>query len=153
MNNHVNHIERIKDANYFKIKHIILEDNYSSNSGDFQTIKQCYEKHNFNHQLSTLSLLKTFFLFIKILLKKILINKYNASYNLYLLHNRIRDHHSHNDEFNNLNKIIETYYEFPPISNQQLDFNRSIFVEKSEKLKNYQSELKFYNFLTYIKLK
>ena len=150
---HVNHIERIKDANYFKIKNIILEDNYPSNSGDFQTIKQCYEKYNFKHQLSTLSLLKTFFLFIKILLKKILINKYNSSYNLYLLHNRIRDHHSHNDEFNNLNKIIESYYEFPPISNQEPDSNRSIFVEKSEKLKKYQSELKFYNFLTYIKLK
>ena len=104
---HVNHIERIRDANYFNIKNIILEDNYPSNLGDFQTVKQCYEKHSFKHQLSSLSIFKTFYLFIKILLKKILIKKYNASYNLYLLHNRIRDYYLHNNEFNNLNKIID----------------------------------------------
>jgi len=150
---HVNHIERIKDANYFKIKNIILEDNYPSNSGDFQTIKQCYEKHNFKHSLSILSILKTFFLFVKILLNKIFINEYNASYNLYLLHNRIRDYHSHNDEFNNLNKIIETYYEFPPINNQESDSNQSKFIIKDKKLEKYQSELKYYNYLTYINLK
>ena len=150
---HVNHIERIKDANYFKIKNIILEDNYPSNSGDFQTIKQCYAKHNFKHSLSIFSILKTFFLFIKILLKKLLVNKYNASYNLYLLHNRIRDHYSHNDEFKNLDKIIKTYYEFPPINNQELDSNQSIFVKNEEKLKKYHSELKYYNYLTYINLK
>ena len=150
---HVNHIERIKDANYFKIKNIILEDNYPSNSGDFQTIKQCYEKHNFKHTLSVLSILKTFFLFINILLKKILVNKYNAGYKLYLLHNRIRDHHSHNDEFNNLDKIIKTYYEFPPISNQELDSNKFTFIKKDEQLEKYQSELKYYNYLTYINLK
>ena len=66
---HVNHIERVKDANYFKIKNIILEDNYPSDLGDFQTIKQCYENYNFIHRLSIPSILKTFFLFIKVLLK------------------------------------------------------------------------------------
>tara|TARA_B100000780_G_scaffold141355_1_gene98967 strand:- start:230 stop:1060 length:831 start_codon:yes stop_codon:yes gene_type:complete len=150
---HVNHIERIKDASYFKIKNIILEDNYSSNLGDFQTIKQCYEKHNFNHPLTILSIFKTFFLFIQILLKKIIFKNYNASYNLYLLHNRIRDHHSHNGEFNNLDKIIETYYEFPPISNQILESEQSIFIKDSKKLDRYHLELKYYNYLTYIKLK
>lgn len=138
---HVNHIERIKEANYFKIKNIVLEDNYSSNSGDFQTIKQCYEKHSFKHKLTLISIFKTFYLFVKIILKKIIIKNYNASYNLYLLNNRIRDHHLYNDEFNNINKIIETYYEFPSINSQKLN------------LEKYQSELKSYNHLTYIKLK
>tara|TARA_B110000971_G_C19973774_1_gene483923 strand:+ start:517 stop:1347 length:831 start_codon:yes stop_codon:yes gene_type:complete len=150
---HVNHIERIKDANYFKIKNIIFEDNYPSNLGDFQTIKQCYEKHNFVHPLTTLSIFKTFFLFTKILLKKMILKNYNASYNLYLLRNRIRDYYQDNDEFKNLNKIIETYYEFPPISNQTLESDQSIFIKDSKKLDSYQSELKYYNYLTYIKLK
>ena len=69
------------------------------------------------------------------------------------MHNRIRDYHLHNNEFNNLDKIIETYYEFPPISNQELDSEKSIFINKSEKLKQFESELKHYNYLTHIKLK
>ena len=150
---HVNHIERIRDANYFNIKNIILEDNYSSNLGDFQTIKQCYEKHSFKHQLTIFSIFKTFYLFIKILLKKILIKKYNASYNLYLLHNRIRDYYLHNNEFNNLNKIIETYYEFPPISNEETNSEKTIFIKNNDKLDKFQSELIRYNYLTYVKLK
>ena len=150
---HVNHIERLKDANYFKIKNIILEDNYPSDLGDFQSIKQCYERHSFKHQLKILSIPKSFFIFFKISLKKIMVKNYNASYDLYLLHNRIRDHHLHKNEFNNLDKIIETYYEFPPISNQELDSEKSIFINKSKKLKQYQSELKHYNYLTHIQLK
>tara|TARA_B100000795_G_C22708634_1_gene402599 strand:+ start:116 stop:946 length:831 start_codon:yes stop_codon:yes gene_type:complete len=150
---HVNHVERVREANFFKIKNIVLEDNYPSNLGDFQTIKQCYENYNFIHRLSIPSILKTFFLFIKVLLKKIINSNYNASYDLYLLRNRIRDCNLHNNEFNNINKIIETYYEFPPINIDKPNSEKPIIINENEKLKKYHSELKYYNHITYIKLK
>jgi len=150
---HVNHIERIREANFFKIKNIVLEDNYSSELGDFQTIKQCYENHSFKHKLSIPSILKTFFLFVKILLKKIVVSNYNASYDLYLLRNRIRDYDLHNNEFNNINKIIETYYEFPPINIDKPNSEKPIIVKENEMFKKYYAELKYYNHITYIKLK
>jgi|TARA_B100000767_G_scaffold25764_1_gene22621 hypothetical protein len=150
---HVNHIERIREANFFKIKNIVLEDNYPSKLGDFQTIKQSYENYSYTHELSIFSLFKTFFLFIKVLLKKIIKNNYNAGYALYLLRNRIRDHYLCDNEFNNINKIIETYYEFPPINVDKLNSEKPIIVKDSIKLKKYHSELIHYNHITYIKLK
>tara|TARA_B100000795_G_scaffold260027_1_gene235503 strand:+ start:399 stop:1229 length:831 start_codon:yes stop_codon:yes gene_type:complete len=150
---HVNHIERLREANFFKIKNIILEDNYSSRSGDFQTIKQCYENYSFKHKLSILSIFKTFFLFSRILLKKIFMKSYNASHDLYLLHNRIRDYNLHDNEFSNINKIIESYYEFPPINENKPNSEKPIIVKDDEILKKYYSELKYYNHITYIKLK
>lgn len=137
---HINHMERIKEALFFKIKHVILEDNYSSNSGDFQTIKQCYEQKSFNHKLNILSIMKTLYLFIKILLKKKFIKRYNACNDLYLTKNRIRDHQFYFNEFNNLDKIIKSYYEFPSLKN--IDFD----------LKKYETELKFYNNIAYVEL-
>ena len=47
---HVNHYERIQQAKFFNIKNIILEDNYSKNSGDFYTIKHSYQNLGFNHK-------------------------------------------------------------------------------------------------------
>ena len=150
---HVNHIERLREANFFNIKNIILEDNYPSNTGDFQTIKQCYEGHSFVHNLDIKSIFKSFYLFVRILFKKIITKKYNSSYDLYLLRNRIRDHSLHNSEFNNINKIIKTYYEFPPINLHLSNSEKTILLEKNIKLEKFQSELKYYNHLSYIKLK
>ena len=39
---HVNHLDRLIESKFFNIKNIVLEDNYSNNSGDFQTLKQIY---------------------------------------------------------------------------------------------------------------
>ena len=39
---HQNHLERMKEAKFFGIKHIIFEDNYPSNRGDFFTIPVSY---------------------------------------------------------------------------------------------------------------
>ena len=39
---HVNHVDRLIEANFFGIKNIVFEDNYPSGKGDFQTIKQIY---------------------------------------------------------------------------------------------------------------
>jgi hypothetical protein len=65
---HVNHFERIKEALYFNIKNIVLEDNYKKNSKkcDFYTIKQAYEKSGFKHKVNITSYLKTLFKFQKI---------------------------------------------------------------------------------------
>lgn len=150
---HVNHIERIREANFFKIKNIILEDNYPSETGDFQTIKQCYENYSFKHKPSMLSIFKTFYLFTKTLTKKIINRKYNTDYDLYLLHNRLRDHNLYNNEFNNMKKIFEIYYEFPPINTHKPNSEKPVLLEKSDKLKKYESELDYYNHLTYVKLK
>ena len=43
---HVNHVDRIKQSNFFGIKNIVLEDNYSSYDGDFQTLKQISNDKN-----------------------------------------------------------------------------------------------------------
>tara|TARA_B110001452_G_C15203127_1_gene417457 strand:- start:272 stop:1102 length:831 start_codon:yes stop_codon:yes gene_type:complete len=150
---HVNHIERLKEANYFKIKNIILEDNYSANTGDFQTIKQCYQKYSFNHKITSISAIKTLYLFIKILLKKIITNNYNANKDLSLISNRIRDYGLNEDEFENINKIIYSYYEFPPIIPTNATTDKPLFEIKNKKIEKYLTELNVYNYLTYIKLK
>tara|TARA_B110001450_G_C17617691_1_gene479910 strand:+ start:506 stop:1336 length:831 start_codon:yes stop_codon:yes gene_type:complete len=150
---HVNHIERLKEANYFKIKNIILEDNYSANTGDFQTIKQCYQKYSFNHKITSISAIKTLYLFIKILLKKIITNNYSANKDLSLISNRIRDYGLNEDEFENINKIIYSYYEFPPIIPTNATTDKPLFEIKNKKIEKYLTELNVYNYLTYIKLK
>ena len=59
---------------------------------------------------------------------------------MYLTKNRIRDHQFYFNEFNNLDKIIKSYYEFPSLKN--IDFD----------LKKYETELKFYNNIAYVEL-
>jgi hypothetical protein len=150
---HVNHIERIREANYFNIKNIILEDNYPANLGDFQTIKQCYQKHSFNHKLSKRSIFKTLYLFVKVVIKKIFSHEYKANKDLNSISNRIRDYELSDNEFDNINKIINTYYEFPPIIAQEFATEKPLFDDIDKPLEKYLSELNVYNHLTYIKLK
>ena len=152
---HVNHIERIKQSNFFGIKNIILEDNYSSNKGDFQTLKQIAHNHNFNHNPGFFSLIKTFFLFGSIIFKKILSSKYNANIDLNHINQRIRDGYFDKETTTYINNLIETYYEFPPLvaykKNNEIT-KKPIFEELPEKLKKYSDQLFDYNFITYIKL-
>ena len=154
---HVNHIERIIESNFFNIKHIVLEDNYSPGKGDFQTLKQLYNKHIFNHNPGILSLIKTNFFFNKIILKKIFKKNYNAKSDIDKISKRIRDGYVEENLFENINKIINCYYEFPPLIKYEdlidVEFIKKPLLENiPDKLKMHLSLIKEYNFLTYVKL-
>lgn len=160
---HVNHIERLKESSYFKIKNIIFEDNYPSFKGDFHTIKHSLQKFTFNHKPGILSLIKSYVFFSKMIIKKILIKNYFIKEDLHDISNRIRDHYPVNSDIDNINKIVECYYEFPPIvpvfknidnRNEKYFITRDpLFLEINDKLLPFKEELSSYNYFSYIKIK
>lgn len=160
---HVNHIERLRESNYFKIKNIVFEDNYPSYKGDFHTIKHSLQKFTFNHRPGILSLIKSYILFSKIIIKKIFNKNYFIKEDLQDISNRIRDHYPKNSDIENINKIVESYFEFPPIipifknidnrNEKYLVTRDPLFLEMTNKLIPYKEELNSYNYFTYIKIK
>ena len=150
---HVNHLERIKDANFFKIKNIILEDNYDYNDGDFQTIKQLFRNYRFIHDESFFSYLKTLFLFLRVLIKKNTSIKYNAYEDINKINGRIRDFSFNKNYLNNIKKNIDTYFEFPPIVKIKMKTKKPLLKKVNNTLNKFFTELKFYNYITLIKLK
>ena len=153
---HVDHVERIKQSNFFGIKNIVLEDNYPTNEGDFQTLKQISNNFNFNHKPGFLSLTKTYYQFTKIIIKKIFLSKYNSNIDLNNINQRIRDALHNKESTSHLNDLFETYYEFPPlISNYQINemYKSPLLQETPKDILEYSDELLDYNFITYIKLK
>ena len=109
---HVNHLERLIETKFFNIKNIIFEDNYSNNKGDFQTLKQIYKDYTFNHKPGFLSLMKTAFIFNKIILSKIFKSKYLIKKDLDQISKRIRDGYNEQN-FEIIEKNLSLYYEFP----------------------------------------
>jgi len=150
---HVNHIERIKEANFFKIKNIILEDNYNYKNGDFQTIKQLFENHKFTHNESFFSYLKTLFLFFIIIIKKNTLTKYNAYEDINKINGRIRDFSFHKNYINNVKKNIDEYFEFPPLIKIKMKAKKPLLKKINIRLNKFLNELNFYNYITFIKLK
>ena len=153
---HVNHLERIKQSNFFGIKNIVLEDNYTSYQGDFQTIKQISNDFNFNHKPGFLSLAKTYYKFTTIIMKKIFLSKYNSNIDLNHINQRMRDSFQNKETFNYINNLIGTYYEFPPLiaynKNDKIT-KKPLFNETPKNMIEYSDQLFDYNFITYIKLK
>ena len=123
---HVNHADRIIESKFFDIKNIILEDNYSANTGDFQTIKQLYNGYTFKHNPGLLSLIKSSLIFNNLIFKKIIKSKYSIKKDLDNLSKRIRDGYE-NINFKNIEKNISLYYEFPPLIKNQ---NEKILEKK-----------------------
>lgn len=153
---HVNHVERIKQSNFFGIKHIILEDNYPTGEGDFQTLKQISNSLNFNHKPGFLSLIKTYYKFTNIIIKKIFLSKYNSDIDLNNINQRIRDAFYNKETSRYLNDLFETYYEFPPLINNNHNnemCKKPILQETPKNILEFSNELLDYNFITYIKLK
>ena len=150
---HVNHVDRINQANFFNIKNIVLEDNYDSNSGDFQTIKHLFKNYTFIHNESFFSYIKTFFLFFLIIIKKITFKKYNSYQDLCQINNRIRDFFFYKNYLNNFKKNISYYFEFPPLIKLNIKTKKPLLKKINFNLKNFITELKFYNYITLIKLK
>ena len=123
---HVNHLERLMEAKFFNIKNIVLEDNYSLDVGDFQTLKQIYNHNTFNHKPGILSLIKTSLIFNKMILNKIINNNYFIKNDMDKISKRIRDGYK-DLNFKTIEKNISLYYEFP----------LSIFdIYESEQLEN-----------------
>ncbi len=150
---HVNHIERIIESKFFNIKNIVLEDNYSAGSGDFQTLKQLYNNSIFNHNPGILSFIKTSFFFNTIILKKIFNKNYNAKVDLDKISKRIRDGSDEKNWFENINKTIDCYYEFPPITKYENNLSdKPLLDDIPDNLKIHLNQINEYNFLTYIKL-
>ena len=151
---HVNHAERLMESKFFNIKSIVLEDNYSSNKGDFQTIKQLYNNYTFKHQPGFLSLVKTGLIFNNLIFKKIFQNGYSIKNDLDYVSKRIRDGHE-TMNFNNIEKCISIYYEFPPLLNNGSDscIEKKALLEKKPKILN-SNEYEFSNsnFFTYLEL-
>ena len=131
---------------FFKINHIVFEDNYPANKGDFYCLKHLFRVSNFVHKPGRLSLLKTLLIFIKMTIKKIINQNYLI--NIDILNSRLRDRGATHNEKENLKKNIKTYYTLPKINviNKNKKINNYI-------IKNYKDELKWYNNITYIKLK
>jgi len=160
---HQPHLDRIKQSKFFGIKDIILEDNYPPGYGDFPTIKYTYSNKDFNHALTFLNIVKTTYLLFAQFIKKIIRNNYLIS--LDQINSRLRDCRSNSNDFNNLDKNIETYYEFPPINEFEktflgIDTKKEEFKTEKPFLKildsdilEFKDELNFYNYITYIKLK
>tara|TARA_B100001029_G_scaffold156462_1_gene141882 strand:- start:219 stop:1037 length:819 start_codon:yes stop_codon:yes gene_type:complete len=148
---HVSHLERIQQAKFFNIKNIIFEDNYATNEGDFYTIKHSYQNSGFNHRYTILSQIKTTYLFLTYMMKKIF-NK-NYYFPLNKITSRIRDHYLNPNDFKNIEKIIDIYFEFPPIINNKSGIKEPIFKNLDIDFEDAKDELKSYNYLTYVKLK
>ena len=136
---HTNHIERIRQAKFFNIKNIILEDNYRPHEGDFYTISHALNSVGFNHKLTRLSQIKTFMVFFKEFLKKFIFSKHYFSIDE--LRSRIRDAKPNHNDYKNLTDIIDVYFEFPSMKKMiNSDMNIS------------HAELNPYNHITYLKL-
>lgn len=147
---HVNHHERIQQAKFFNIKNIILEDNYKSNDGDFYTIKQSYQNSGFNHQYTYSSNIKTLLIFLNETIKKILFKKHYFSKEK--IFSRLRDQKPNQNDFKNIEKNIDTYYEFPPIIDCAKNSTKPIFQKNNIDLDVSEDEITNYNYITFIKL-
>ena len=137
---HVNHFERLQQAKFFNIKNIILEDNYEINEGDFYTFKHAFSGNGFNHKFTKLSLFKTFWIFLKNIVKKFINNKFYFSIDE--LKFRLRDQTPNINHFKNIEKNINIYFEFPNIADS---INKKIDISKEE--------IASFNNITFINLK
>ncbi len=160
---HQNHYERLKQCKWFGIKNIVFEDNYPPHRGDFYTLRHSLHQVGFNHKLTVKNLIKTTYLFMKMLLKK-LFNK-NYYINLSQIISRLRDVSPNKIDFKNLKKNIKIYFEFPPLININKNkwgdtthhrfykYKKPILDDKN--IKHFDlplDELESYNSLTYIRL-
>lgn len=147
---HVNHYQRLMQAKFFNIKNIIFEDNYNIDKGDFYSLKHVENYNGFNHNYSKKSLIKTFYIFFIEILKKFILKKYYIDNDKILF--RLRDHVPNKNDFFNIRKNIEIYYEFPPIINNKNTDKKPILEDVNFELEVTKEELSGYNNITYLKL-
>jgi|AntAceMinimDraft_13_1070369.scaffolds.fasta_scaffold26449_1 hypothetical protein len=161
---HQNFYERLVFSNFFGFKHIIGEDNYPIPQGDTYSFKKIFSGTGLN---DTRASLKTLIKSILILSKHTLFKKLNKNFiNVIQKYDlSIQDVEKSENHFKNLNKIIETYFEFPPVFKTQYTRWGDLWDEKNyptkeplltdehiEKYKNIYQESNAYNWMCYIKL-
>jgi len=147
---HVNHYERLKQAKFFNIKNIIFEDNYNVNEGNFYTLKHAYQNVGFNYKYTRLGHIKTFCIFLIETLKKIFLKDYYFSNDKILL--RLRDNKKNENDFKNIEKNIETYFEFPPLYKHNEDSTVPILTNNEINFELSKKEILSYNYITFVKL-
>ena len=159
---HQNALERVKECKWAGIKHIIFEDNYPPNKGDFYSLKQIYAGSGFKLKKNVFfERLKGIIIFLNFQIKSMFSNNYP-----FVDFHRFRANHVKPNlkDQNYLNKHLEVYYEFPPIYlpnkyfNEEIDkkaFIKTLPLLSSEKEGLYKSafdEKNYYNWITYLKL-
>jgi len=147
---HVNHYQRLIQSKFFNIKNIILEDNYDINKGDFYTLKHIQHNSGYYHKFTKLSLVKTFYVFLLEIMKKLFSKNYQIDVDKILF--RLRDYKASKNDFDNINKNIEIYYEFPPLIDNGDISKKPLMNEIDFNLKVTAEDIKSYNNLTYIRL-
>jgi hypothetical protein len=162
---HQNALERLFATYSFGIKHAIFEDNYPVLQGDCYSLKKIYHGSGIIFKdINFKKILKGNFLLFSYYLKKLMDKNYTKElfkHNFY-----IDDVLANKNHFKMIDKIINSYYEFPPIFKTKCtrwndcwdDINyptEQPILNASEKnnFKSAFSEAKYYNWLCYVKLK
>ena len=120
---HQNCIERLKECKWFGIKHVIFEDNYPPNEGDCYTLRQVVSGSGYKIRENIFyERLKGLIIFLWFQIHAIFKNKYP-----FIDHRRFRANHVKPNmiDLKYINKNIEIYYEFPPVTDPTSDFKEN----------------------------
>ena len=164
---HQNFYERLVYSHFFGFKHIIGDDNYPVAQGDTYSFKKIYSGKGLNDARPNLK--KLFKSFI-ILSKHTYFKKIKKNYRKEIQKSdlSIQDVLQTKNHFNNLNKIIDTYFEFPPVfknkftrwadmwSDENYPTKKALLDLNNINIKKYKdiyNESNSYNWMCYIKLK
>jgi hypothetical protein len=162
---HQNALERIFAAYSFGFRHIIFEDNYPKLQGDCYSLKKIYHGSGVTYKdMNVKKILKGSFLLFQHYLKKIINKNYTKElfkHNFYL-----DDIIPNKNHFKMIDKIINSYYEFPPIFKTQntrwgdkwddVNYPTEIPILSLSEKNNFEtafSEAKAYNWICYVQLK
>jgi hypothetical protein len=164
---HQNFYERLVYSYFFGFKHVIGEDNYPAIQGDTYSFKKIYSGSGLNDARPGLkNLIKSIFILSSHAFFKKIKRNYKKEIQKYDL--SIQDVLETRNHFNNLNKIIDTYFEFPPIFKNKITRWGDLWTDEHyptkealldstiahiEKYKIIYNESSSYNWMCYIKLK
>ena len=164
---HQNFYERLVYSYFFGFKHIIGEDNYPAIQGDTYSFKKIYSGSGLNDKRSNLkNLIKSIIILLKYNFKKKIKKNFKQEIQKYDL--AIQDVFETKNHFNNLEKIIDIYFEFPPVFKNKFTRWGDLWIDESyptkealldlntvniEKYKEIYNESNSYNWMCYVKLK
>ncbi|MAJ30415.1 MAG: hypothetical protein CMQ73_04065 [Gammaproteobacteria bacterium] len=162
---HQNSYERLMQSYFFGFKNVIIDDNYPILHGDTYSLKKIFHRSGLNDERTGFkNLIKALIMILNHYLKKKIDKSYKNEIFKYNL--SVQDILPNENHFKNIDKIIETYYEFPPIfktietrwgDNWTEEFypTEKPILDNSykDKYKKAFEEAKDYNWLCYVKLK
>jgi len=107
LDDHQNQLERLKQAVLFGFDYVFLDDNSDNKNHDFYTLQHLLKKVNFIHNQKITSILKTLYIFLSLIINKIL--KKSNSYSL--LNSRLKDFKFKKNNLEFLNSYIVQIYD------------------------------------------